>query len=1203
MARVRSRLRGNNLHLLFECDPCPDAAVVMPKLAAALTEQPLADFLPAGSPQVYRVTVYGRVAAQATPQWTESLDVSAVLARSPHSISGPHPESSTGSMSPAEPTNTPVLRYPAPAATGNGAATSARSEGARWVDSIHSDVSSNAIEGLGRVESAPVESHRPVEVDATEPVHPLEPAAPLEPATGMSPGARPVSSLELAHQGHPAAISHYLSEAFSPLGIAIRARLEPSDPDPARSDSTQLNSTQPDSAKTTPAKASPAKRLTILCEAAYIPEPMQFVEALALRLRELELKGFREALVYGQVQGEAKPEWVLRVDLTPPERLLREWSRWGDVQAISRLLNRALKPQSLQVSALLKETTLHLACEAKTVIQAPDQRAPDQAVPDQPAPQPLPDKLTAVELLSPLLDTLGPQGIHAAALYGVGKPSSAPDAVPDAPLWVYWLDLPATQRLDLAPSTLVLAQQGNLEALTFLLNRLLNPQLDRMLTTGGVRVQVRQKGAVLHIMTDALNCPPQRQVAKAISKFLRPLHLSGILRVQVYGRTAGQKRPLWAQGIDYGEPGRLVPEATPEFAASDAYVGDLLTPAGPLVPYGEAQAHGWRRAVGLRLEDWRLWMQRSLVQSQLFVPLETLARTAVAQSADSTHAPTGADGLSAPPAKANPARAVAFVWAAIGGLVVFQADWIVGRLLQPAPTPKVAATSLAARHQETKSPAAQSPAAQSPAAQSPAAQRPAAQSPATPRSDAGGQAPNRGQSSINDAQAPSNLASSPDGDGGLPRPAPLPKLDLRKTKPANDGSFFSGSGFTKEGTTTLSEAPNDPSDDSEAKALTKSPLLPKAPKLDRTGPDPYPTFNSRQLDEKLALYQQFMTENGGAPDVLIMGSSRALRGVDPVALRRTLAEQGYTNVTVFNFGINGATAQVVDLVVRQMLPQEALPKVILWADGARAFNSGREDITYNAIAASPGFKTLLAGRPPLPGTMEAVAQSPKPNNRTSAASGTSSYGQLNQLLEETVGRLFVTFPQRDRLKTALRDQLATHLPKGDALSNNLANATSPAASASNAPDSVLKADQDQVDINGFLPLPHRFNPVTYYQKYARVPGDFDSDYAQFGVQGSQLEALARLSQFAQTRQIPLVFVNLPLTSDYLDATRRRYEEKFQQVLLKQSAQLGFGFRDMSGVMLTQNQFFSDPSHLNRYGGYAVSQRLAQDVMIPWAEVR
>jgi hypothetical protein len=143
------------------------------------------------------------------------------------------------------------------------------------------------------------------------------------------------------------------------------------------------------------------------------------------------------------------------------------------------------------------------------------------------------------------------------------------------------------------------------------------------------------------------------------------------------------------------------------------------------------------------------------------------------------------------------------------------------------------------------------------------------------------------------------------------------------------------------------------------------------------GLESYPTFNSRQLDEKLALYQAYLRDYG-TPDILIIGSSRALRGVDPTALQKTLAEQGYSGAKIFNFGVNGATAQVVDAIVRQLLPQDKLPKLILWADGARAFNSGRSDVTYSGIIASDGYRTLAAGRSPLPGT--ATAEVPTPQN-------------------------------------------------------------------------------------------------------------------------------------------------------------------------------------------------------------------------------
>jgi hypothetical protein len=35
------------------------------------------------------------------------------------------------------------------------------------------------------------------------------------------------------------------------------------------------------------------------------------------------------------------------------------------------------------------------------------------------------------------------------------------------------------------------------------------------------------------------------------------------------------------------------------------------------------------------------------------------------------------------------------------------------------------------------------------------------------------------------------------------------------------------------------------------------------------------------------------------------------------------------------------------------------------------------------------------------------------------------------------------------------------------------------------------------------------------------------------------------------------------------------------------------------LLVNKNDYFSDPSHLNRYGAYTVSNQLAQDPMIPW----
>ncbi|NJK33709.1 MAG: hypothetical protein HC919_01480 [Oscillatoriales cyanobacterium SM2_2_1] len=93
-------------------------------------------------------------------------------------------------------------------------------------------------------------------------------------------------------------------------------------------------------------------------------------------------------------------------------------------------------------------------------------------------------------------------------------------------------------------------------------------------------------------------------------------------------------------------------------------------------------------------------------------------------------------------------------------------------------------------------------------------------------------------------------------------------------------------------------------------------------------------------------------------DVLIVGSSRALRGIDPTALEQSLTTRGIAQVRVFNLGIDGATARVAELKLTRILGDRTLPRLVIWADGLRAFNSSRRDSTYEEIAASEGYGAL-----------------------------------------------------------------------------------------------------------------------------------------------------------------------------------------------------------------------------------------------------
>jgi hypothetical protein len=349
-----------------------------------------------------------------------------------------------------------------------------------------------------------------------------------------------------------------------------------------------------------------------------------------------------------------------------------------------------------------------------------------------------------------------------------------------------------------------------------------------------------------------------------------------------------------------------------------------------------------------------------------------------------------------------------------------------------------------------------------------------------------------------------------------------------------------------------------------------------------------PSFNSQQMDQKLQLYYRFV-EKFGAPDVLIVGSSRALRGVDPTALEAALSEVGVSHAKIFNFGINGATAQVVNLLVQHLLTAQALPRIIIWADGARAFNSGAVDVTYNGVVASEAYRALLAGTLPVPSASISTEAQTSPKPASLNRSLTSSYASIDRWLSQQLSA-FTRQTARDPLKQAIQQSMVSLLPPADRPDSTDAQPKS---------TQVLQSDA-LPDANGFLSLPVQFNPATYYQKYAKVLGNYDSDYQNFRLSGNQEAALESLLKFTEASQIPLVFVNLPLTEDYLDPVRLEHEQQFRDYMVQLSLRHSdFAFRDLSEQWTTQYRYFSDPSHLNRYGAYALSLKLAQDAKIPW----
>ncbi len=798
------------------------------------------------------------------------------------------------------------------------------------------------------------------------------------------------SHKNLARSGYPTAIARYLSAVLSHLGVSVKVVLQ------KLSEADELAETSD-------------RRLWVICSCNYSPDPSLLAEPIAQKLRALELEGHREAIVRAQVRGEELPDWTLRVDLTSSKQMLKNWAKWGDIQALTRLLNEELQDQGMEVRAVLKDVTLHLFARVLSPTQEAHQDSPNQ------------DNVVGVIL--PILELLKPQGIESATVYGIQNPklnratiNNDPGMVnfaninhpvnahgSEVPVWIKWLSLMPPGE---GTSAYSLAQQGDKKSLTFLLQRLLNPDIDERSRLGGVRVKLCRKQNLLHIMCEGIICPSQ-EVVPPIESLLRQLSIPQIVGVRIYGRRAGKSSATWSRGVDFVSRKSLAVEVTPEFEETENYPPKVETATNDeaLLPQQEEESNPTILSqIGSGTGQ---FLKQILCLSRFFVPDQqpTLAPTLTNKGIRATVA-----------------------WATLGLICALTTDSLLGLWLQNSSQVEEQEKNLLADFEDELLPT-----------------------------------------------SPTSGEVSGEADG-----------------------VFNGEQFTQKGQKQIgSEGISRPN-------ATTAAILASA-RSDN------PSFNNRLLDEKLALYQQQVKEKGGPPDVLIVGSSRALRGVDPQRLQETLAQQGYEDLKVFNFGVNGATAQVVDFILRRLLSLEELPKLIIWADGARAFNSGREDLTYQAIANSAGYQKLNAGN----------FANTSQEDTSDQASLNNSYEVANDWVNELLGNISRVYSQRDRLKALFRDQFA-----------NLVDSAS-------SQEEIERLTQEEgrmaIDIDGFLPLSERFDPQTYHQEHPLVSGSYDGDYNSFRLDGKQDQAIRNLLQFLATQNSSLVFVNLPLTEQYLQS--------------------------------------------------------------------
>ncbi|WP_139294963.1 hypothetical protein [Planktothrix tepida] len=1149
--QVQIRLRGNHLHILCESVVSPDEKIATSHLSQALTHTNLTTLLPPNQP-IYKIFLSGRSIAAKRPDWTVKLEytelqfqASAHLRESPPVEEHPQPVPEPGhnplekitrffrrpkleeitppstiqpfpqpepepepeqipepdleiqprEQYPTEPDTLPFslladdgLAFSAISDTSTSSVTvggvgETRGQGDKGTGGVGGagETRGQGDKGTGGVGGAGEGEERGgILLTSESSVNNKPPTVNNQQSSGIE-----VSTESLARQGYPDAIASYLSEILGSLGVGVKVTIREKAAKVKKTDKQQsLEETQ-----------LSGRRLWVLCESAYSPDPSLLAQPIAQRLRQLHLEGFRDACILLQVQGESTPDWMLRIDLTPPDKILKEWGRWGDEQAITRLLNDKFSQFEVEVRTTLKESTLHLFCHCTTKTRK----------------RQVPDKQTVMDIVAPLLDLLTPQGICAATVYGLE--TTATHAKPGTPIWIDWLNLPGAHHSDLQPTALTLAEQGNLSALRFILTRLINPDLELKLATGGIRVLLLQKGELLHVMTEAATCPSQSQIAPVIAQFLRTHRISGIAGVRIYGRRSGQKLPLWRYGyrLKTTQPD-TTPSALPDFVTPTEEAETLVQQPGSLVLRPDLNLDTLEtdapKPRNLIYPNWREVLDRSVeVMAQGLVATRVFAsREAMMVSVQDLRT------------RRYQKIALALVWGTLGGLLVVQLDGILGEGLAQIPMDGVSDSAITVSN----------------------------------------------ESNLAEKTSEVVIASN------LPRN----QNNSKENGVFNASDFISSTLKTKKC------------------SLSNQKLGLEACKLAQFL---YPTFKSPQLDEQLARYQHFILTEKRPPDILVIGSSRALRGIDPGVLEQELRSQGYGELKVYNFGVNGATLQVVDLIVRQILPPEQLPRLIILADGVRALNSGRVDRTYETISTSEGYEQIAQGT----FQIQSQIEEEKPFSRNwqynlgdfaqKVRQGELSFDQFQTSLNQQFVGGSKSYEQRDRLKFLLQSVI-----KGQAFQPQVKSPVDE-AEPSNAQD----LETSEFQANGFLPLSIQFSPEAYYQTHSQVSGYYDGDYQGFELEGKQTTALKNLIEYVQSKNSDIVFVNMPLTQDYLDPIRTAYEEKFQNLMKSISAETGLMFIDLSREWLQNYHYFSDPSHLNQYGAVAVSQKLVELDQISW----
>ncbi|NJM56647.1 MAG: hypothetical protein HC857_03345 [Synechococcales cyanobacterium RU_4_20] len=135
-----------------------------------------------------------------------------------------------------------------------------------------------------------------------------------------------------------------------------------------------------------------------------------------------------------------------------------------------------------------------------------------------------------------------------------------------------------------------LAQEGDAQAITMLINQQLNPR--------GITAQSTVQGDCLHILLESPKTPPQEILVQYLREALTRLAAESIQSAQIYGRPQGEEAPVWVEGVSLHQAVSVLPDEDEDADEDEA----------PSQPARQRRLSIWGRCLRL----WAYWQFASL---------------------------------------------------------------------------------------------------------------------------------------------------------------------------------------------------------------------------------------------------------------------------------------------------------------------------------------------------------------------------------------------------------------------------------------------------------------------------------------------------------------------------------------------------------------------------------------------------------------